>query len=167
MSDAAAAHSPDEVPTPRLLSLLAALSSHVAALSTQKPLRTAPLRDALSALSAAAATHFAAIEAVPLAALRQQYSREESKWSLEKHVVEDEGKSQDVGWLLTRCFATDAARDSWLHRVPEISVEKRKTSCMPEAHAYARDTQRLLDELIKGTHGAPVVTSAGGCCIVS
>ena len=160
-------HSSEEVPAARLLSLLSALSAHVAALSTQKPYKTAPLLEALAPLDAASRAHWAAVEAVPMAALRQHYSREESKWSLEKHVVEDEGKAQDVGWLLVRCFANDAARDSWLHRVPEISVEKRKSLCIPEAHAYERDTQRLIVELIKGAHGAPVVDPAGGCCIVS
>jgi hypothetical protein len=167
VEDVTKVHSPDEVPAKRLLALLAAVSTEVAALTTQKAFHVGDLKAALEALTAASTTHFAAIEAVPLAALRQHYTREESKWALEKHVVEDEGKSQDIGWLLVRCFATDEARNSWLHRVPEISVEKRKAACIPEAHAYARDIQALLDDIVRGKHAHKVESSAGGCCIVS
>ncbi len=160
--EAAQCHAADEVPTKRLTALLATLSKEVAEHTTQRPLHMADLQAAVAALDAAVTQHFAALEAVPLARLRQLYTREETKWSLEKHMVEDEGKSQDIGWLLTRGFATDAARDAWMHKVPEMSSTKR-TEAIAEAHSYAKHTQQLILDIIIGKHAVP----DDGCCVIS
>jgi hypothetical protein len=122
----------------------------------------------VAALTDAAEKHFAAIEAHAMALLRQHFTREETKWSLEKHVVED-GKSADAGWLLARAFNDDAARDDWLHRVPEVSAGRRKEVDLPAAHAYLKGTHAPLADIVAGVH-KPATSSgdgAGGCCTVS
>ncbi len=163
LEDESQRHAAQEVPAARQHALLAAVAKEVTEQSTQQPFKMAALQAALVELDAATQAHFAALEAVPFARLRQLYTREETKWSLEKHAVEDQGKSQDIGWLLTRCFTTDAARDAWMHKVPEMSDAKR-TEAIAEAHSYAKHTQQLLEDIIKGEH-VPV-QAEGGCCVI-
>ncbi len=170
VADAAKIHSPDEVPTKKLLALFAAVEAEMKALSTQKPFHMHATRQALLALEEASLKHWTAMEAVPLALLRQHYKREEVKWNLEKAIVDD-GNPQDAGWLAARCFDTDAERNEWLHKVPEISGERRKAVALPAAHKYLQDTQRLINEVINGKHHQSATAGTkdpvGGCCVIA
>ena len=163
--DASKLHSPSEVPSKHLLALLGSVETHIKALSNQKPFHMTALKSAVLALEEASVTHFASMEAVPLAHLRAHWTREEVKWALEKKVVDD-GDNHDIGWLCARCFDTHAQRDAWLHAVPQISVERRKNVAHPAAERYLKETQSKLDSIISGKHDK-VITANDSCCVIA
>jgi hypothetical protein len=167
--DAAAAHSPDEVSKAKLLALLNKLSVTLSARSAQAKFELGADKRALAALAAALEKHFGAVEAVALEALRAHFTRKETIWTLEKPMVDDGSAKLDAGWMLCRAFPNDEARNEWLHRVPEISVERRKNVDIPGCHAYAKKYQRLLDEILSGKHERSVNVAAetAQCCVIA
>jgi len=167
--DAAAAHSPDEVSKAKLLALLNKLSVTLSARSAQAKFELGADKRALAALAAALEKHFGAVEAVGLEALRAHFTRKETIWTLEKPMVDDGSAKLDAGWMLCRAFPNDEARNEWLHRVPEISVERRKNVDIPGCHAYAKKYQRLLDEILSGKHERSVNVAAetAQCCVIA
>lgn len=166
--DKSKVHSPKELSKARLLALLASLQAQVAALSTQKPFHMEDTKRTLKALDEATRAHFEALEEVPYAALRHYFTRDETKWSLEKHIVEDAAKEHDLGWLILRCFEDDKARVEWLHRVPAMSLQRAKEVALPEAHAYDAKVHNLLREIITGEHKVHhQATEATDCCVIA
>jgi len=163
--DASKLHSPSEVPSKHLLALLGSVETHIKALSNQKPFQMAAVKSAVLALEEASVTHFAAMEAVPLAHLRAHWTCEDVKWALQKKIVDD-GDNHDIGWLCARCFDTHEQRDAWLHAVPQISVERRKNVAHPAAERYLKETQSKLDEIISGEH-TKITTANDGCCVIA
>lgn len=167
VTDAAELHSPDEAPA-KVLAALKKVMGTLNAMSAQSPFMMADLKVALEALDAVARKHFAGVEAVPIKALRTHFTKKECIWSLEKHLVDDGEAKLDAGWMLYRAFANDAARDSWMHRVPEISSERRKHVDLPACHAYAASTHKLLEEILSGKHERHVsVKEAADCCVIA
>ena len=160
-------HSPDEAPA-KVLAKLAKVARLLGAMSAQSPYMMEDLKAALAALDGVARAHFTGVETVPLAALRTHFSKKECLWSLEKHIADDGEARLDAGWMLCRAFADDAQRDAWLHRVPEISSERRKNVDLPACHAYAEGTQRLLDNIISGKHAQHLAAQdVSGCCVIA
>ena len=105
--DASKLHSPSEVPSKHLLALLGTVETNIKLRCSQKPFQMAAVKSAVLALEEASVTHFAAMEAVPLAHLRAHWTREEVKKALEKKIVDDgDNDNHDIGWLCARCFST-------------------------------------------------------------
>lgn len=109
------------------------------------------------------------MEAVGLTALRTHFTRKETVWTLEKHLVDDGSAKVDAGWMLCRAFKSDEERDAWLHRVPEISIERRKHVDIPGCHAYQKKFQHLMDEILTGVHerNVSVAADTAQCCVIA
>lgn len=161
-------HRSGELSHAKMVALLAAASKALEAQSTQAAWDLTTMHARFSALDEATRAHLAAVESGPMELLRRDFSHKDAKWALEKHVVND-GSKQDAGWLIARAFASDAARDDWLARVPIMPASTRKNSAIPAAHAYLKTTHKMLQDIIDGKHEGAHASAgdAGGCCVIA